>query len=54
MSGGKDRVWLIAFVAICSGAAAVGGLSTSTSVNTWYPTLRKPRFTPPGWVFGPV
>jgi tryptophan-rich sensory protein len=54
MPEGRDRVWLVAFLAICFGAAALGGWSTSRSVNTWYPTLRKPSFLPPGWVFGPV
>lgn len=36
---------------------AVGGLSgyaTSSGVATWYPTLVKPPFNPPAWVFGPV
>jgi tryptophan-rich sensory protein len=36
---------------------AVGGLSgfaTSRGVATWYPTLVKPTFNPPAWVFGPV
>ena len=50
----KDRSWLVAFLAASFGAAALGSWSTSQSVNTWYPTLRKPSFTPPGWVFGPV
>lgn len=54
MSGGRDRIWLVAFLAVCFGAAAVGAWSTSRSVNTWYQTLHKPSFTPPGWVFGPV
>jgi tryptophan-rich sensory protein len=34
--------------------AAVGGLITRSSVSTWYPTLRKPAWNPPAWVFGPV
>ena len=36
---------------------AVGGLAgyaTSSGVATWYPTLAKPSFNPPAWVFGPV
>jgi tryptophan-rich sensory protein len=35
-------------------ACAVGALFTATSVGTWYQTLRKPAWNPPGWVFGPV
>lgn len=36
---------------------AVGFLSTywtRNSVKTWYKGIRKPFFTPPNWVFGPV
>ena len=32
-------------------AAAIGSLTTSKSVMTWYPTLRKPSFTPPRAAF---
>jgi tryptophan-rich sensory protein len=35
----------------------VGGLSgfaTARGVQDWYPTLVKPSFNPPSWVFGPV
>lgn len=35
----------------------VGGLSgfaTARGVQEWYPSLTKPLFNPPSWVFGPV
>jgi tryptophan-rich sensory protein len=35
----------------------VGGLSgfaTARGVAEWYPTLIKPSFNPPSWIFGPV
>jgi translocator protein len=35
-------------------AGAIGSAFTAGSVQTWYPTLAKPSFTPPAWVFGPV
>ncbi len=31
-----------------------GGLITASSVGTWYTTLQKPSFNPPGWLFAPV
>lgn len=34
--------------------AGLGGLATSHGVRDWYPTLDKPRWTPPSWLFGPV
>lgn len=33
---------------------ALSGLATAASVTVWYPTLAKPPFNPPAWVFGPV
>lgn len=47
-------VGLVAAIALCFGAAALGSLATAQSVDTWYAALRKPAWTPPGWVFGPV
>ncbi|RPA12125.1 TspO/MBR family protein [Gordonia sp. OPL2] len=32
-------------------AAAIGSVVTRPAVETWYPTLRKPAFVPPNWVF---
>jgi tryptophan-rich sensory protein len=45
---------LIFFVGLCLAVGAMGGWVTADSVKTWYPTLDKPSFTPPDWIFGPV
>jgi translocator protein len=50
----SDAVALLVFLALSFLAATIGGAFTADSVRTWYPTLVKPSFTPPGWVFGPV
>lgn len=49
-----DVVRLIAAVAVSQLAGAVGSVFTASSVSTWYVTLAKPSFNPPGWLFGPV
>jgi tryptophan-rich sensory protein len=35
-------------------AGFVGSFFTSPVISTWYATLAKPSFNPPGWIFGPV
>lgn len=50
----RQAVWLIGLLVLCLGSAGLGGLATSTSVDSWYQTLAKPSWTPPGWLFGPV
>jgi len=45
---------LIVFLGVCLGTGGLGAIVTDRSVHTWYPGLRKPPGTPPGWVFGPV
>lgn len=40
-----------ASVVLCFIAAAVGSHYTEKSVDTWYPSLNKPVYTPPDWVF---
>lgn len=42
------------FLSLAAIAAAIGGAATASSVNTWYPTLVKPTWTPPSGLFGPV
>ena len=51
---GGNWIALLGFVALCLGAAAIGGWATSISVGGWYQTLVKPEFTPPDRVFAPV
>lgn len=52
--GGPIWFALGGFIAICFAVATIGGAITATSVSTWYPTLNKPFFTPPDWIFAPV
>jgi translocator protein len=50
----RPVIGLVVALAACYGAAALGAMSTSSSVSTWYQALHKPAFNPPSWVFGPV
>lgn len=45
---------LLVSVLVCELAGIVPSILTAGDVATWYPTLAKPWFTPPSWVFGPV
>ncbi len=45
---------LLIFVAICFSVQAVASWCTFQTVTTWYPTLTKPEWRPPNWLFGPV
>jgi len=47
--------WALAFwIGICLAAGGIGSFFTFDAVRTWYPTLQKPEWNPPAWVFGPV
>jgi len=35
-------------------AGGIGSLFTFKAIPTWYPGLKKPRYTPPNGAFGPV
>lgn len=45
---------ILIFVATCLGVGFVSSYTTQSSVDTWFPTLEKPSFNPPNWVFAPV
>jgi len=45
---------LALFILAAFAASAVGGFATASSVTAWYPTLVKPAWNPPSWVFAPV
>ena len=50
----RPCVRMFRYAAAVAVAAAVGGAATRRSASTWYPGLRKPSWTPPSHVFGPV
>jgi tryptophan-rich sensory protein len=41
-------------VTTCMIVGYLSGMVTRDSIVTWYPTLVKPIFNPPNWVFAPV
>ena len=44
----------IMFIAASQLAGVIGSFFTVTSVDSWYASINKPFFNPPGWIFGPV
>jgi len=45
---------LIACIAVCFAAAALGSFFTTPALRPWYAGLSKPGWTPPSWLFPPV
>ncbi len=41
-------------VVLCVTIGYLSGMVTRDSITTWYPTLVKPVFNPPNWIFAPV
>jgi tryptophan-rich sensory protein len=45
---------LAGFILLCLAVGSLGGYAVSASIVDWYPTLNKPSWNPPNWLFGPV
>ncbi|MDD3004715.1 TspO/MBR family protein [Flavobacterium sp.] len=48
--GAKIAILII----ICLGIGYASSMVTQNGVTTWYPTIEKPSFNPPNWIFAPV
>jgi benzodiazapine receptor len=49
-----DAIKLIVSILASFAAGGIGSLFTFKAIPTWYRGLKKPPYTPPNWVFGPV
>lgn len=54
MSNAARWIGLLVFIGICFGVGALGAVATRPEIDTWYRSLNKPQWTPPGSIFGPV
>jgi len=50
----KSAIALIVSLAICFAVAGIGSWVTAGGLREWYPSLAKPSWNPPNWIFGPV
>lgn len=50
----RDILYLAGFVGLCLAVGGVSGYFTVAGVREWFPTLVKPSFNPPSWLFAPV
>jgi tryptophan-rich sensory protein len=50
----REIVGLVLSLLLCYGAATLGARATTPGLGSWYDSLRKPSWTPPDRVFGPV
>ncbi|MEM0360367.1 MAG: TspO/MBR family protein [Candidatus Diapherotrites archaeon] len=53
MQSKKIQLLAVCIIA-CLAAGFIGSIFTVSNIPTWYASIKKPEFTPPNWVFGPV
>ena len=46
--------FIVALIVVCFVAVFLSSMLTRRAVPGWYQDLRKPAWTPPGWLFGPA
>lgn len=50
----NNTVKLIISIAIPVLIGGLSGFFTASGVDSWYQTIQKPSWNPPGWIFAPV
>lgn len=50
----NNSIKLIIAIAIPVAVGGISGFFTATGVDSWYQTINKPSWNPPGWIFAPV
>lgn len=50
----RSGLELLGWFVLCQAVGGLGAIATIGGVRDWYPTIVKPAWTPPNWVFGPV
>ena len=50
----KNTLVLLGFIGLCLAVGTLSAAVTAPAITSWYPTLVKPSFNPPNWIFGPV
>lgn len=50
----NNTLKLIIAIAIPIIVGGTSGFFTATGVESWYQTIARPTWNPPGWIFGPV
>ncbi len=50
----KNIFKFVISIIVCESVGIIGSFFTFSSVTNWFPTLVKPWFSPPSWLFGPV